>query len=183
MKTLLMVLIILSITITENSAFAGGKLKSYKYIASNSETTTDTSDMYASDLNRVELHLYHKIYPNQSLANRLGRIERTVFRQTYPNLTYTERVNNILSCYQDVYNMKNYVSNYYSPNLFRRWYSRYNGYPTGLTPAISPSILNSGYLHGLSGFNGYNNMYYNNRGYRYNNVTAPVVGTGVRILD
>lgn len=186
MKLLLSGLLILSIVITESSVMASGTLTTHKYIASNMNTqncTEDSSEMYSSELNRVELHLYHKIYPKQTLANRLGRIERTVFHQTYPHLTYTERVNNILSCYQDVYNMKNFVSNYYSPNLFRRMYSRYNGYPTGLTPAISPSILNNGYLNGLNGYNGYHNMYYGNRGYRYNNVMSPMVGAGVRILD
>lgn len=180
MKTLLTALLILSFTISGSTVMASANLKTYKYIASNTQNTTNNSDMYSTDLNRVELHLYHKIYPSQSISNRFGRIERTLFHQTYSNLTYTERMNNILACYQDVYNMKNYVSNYYSPNLFRRMYSRYNGYPTGLTPAISPSILNNGYLNGL---NGYNNMYYNNRGYRYNNVMSPLVGAGVRILD
>lgn len=181
MKLLLSGLLILSIVITGSRVLASEKLTVHKYIASNmggQNYSDDSSEMYSSELNRVELHLYHKIYPNQTLPNRLGRIERTVFHQTYPNLTYTERVNNILSCYQDVYNTKNFVSNYYSPNLFRRLYSRYNGYPTGWTPAISPSILhNNGYL------NGYNSMHYGNRGYRYNNVMAPMVGAGVRILD
>ena len=181
MKTMLVALFILSITMISTTAEAGAKLKSYKYIANNTTTSTDADDLYSDDLNRVEMHLYHKAYPTQTLTNRLGRIEKTLFRQTYGNLSYTERVNNILSCYQDYYNTKNYVSNYYSPNLFRRMYSRYHGYPTGLTPAISPSILNTGFLN--SPLNGYNNFYRTNRGYRYYNTTAPTMGAGIRILD
>ena len=92
-------------------------------------------------------------------------------------MTYTERVNNILSCYQDTYNMKNYVTDYYSPNPFRRFYSRYNGYPTGLTPPITPPLFNNAMLPG------YHNAYYGNRGYRYNNMIQPTMWAGVRILE
>ncbi len=182
MRTILVALFILCITLSATTAEAGSKLQSYKYIADNSTTTsTDPEEMYSNDLNRVELHLYNKAYPKQNLTNRLGRIEKTLFKQTYNNLSYTERVNNILSCYQDYYNTKNYVSNYYSPNVFRRMYSRYHGYPTGFTPPIAPPILNTGFLNNR--FNGYNNMYRTNRGYRYYRSTAPMMGAGVRILD
>lgn len=182
MKNLLLGLIafcfVLGLT---NSVMAGGKLDTHKYIstnmANNDTSYNDTGDMYSQDLNRVELYLYHKIYPRQSLSNRLGRIERTIFRQTYPSMTYSERVNNILSCYQDTYNMKNYVTDYYSPNPFRRIYSRYNGYPTGLTPPITPPLFNNAMLPG------YHNAYYGNRGYRYNNMIQPTMGAGVRILE
>lgn len=178
MKTLIAILVITGITISGTCAIAASELKTYKYIAdTSSKSNTNYNEMYSTDLSRVEMHLYHKIYPKQSLSNRIGRIERTLFRQTYTNLSYTERMNNILSCYQDYYSMKNYVTNYYSPNLIRRMYSRYHGYPTGLTPAISPSILNNGFL------NGYNSMYRTNRGYRYRNAISPMMGAGVRILD
>ena len=79
MKNLLLSLIafcfVLGLT---NSVMAGGKLDTYKYIstnmANNDTSYNDTGDMYSQDLNRVELYLYHKIYPKQSLSNRLGRI-------------------------------------------------------------------------------------------------------------
>lgn len=165
-----------------NIVIAGGVLETHKYISSKmtDDDITDSkarSDMYSQDLNRVEIYLYHKIFPKQSLSNRLGRIEQTIFRRTYPSMTYSERMNNILSCYQDVYNMKNYVADYYSPNPFRRIYSRYNGYPTGLTPPIINPIFNNARLPG------YQNMYYNNRGYSYNNMTQPTMGAGIHILD
>lgn len=156
------------------------KLKSYKYLASNiadNEESYNSSDMYSQDLNRIEIYLYRKIYPKQSLSNRIERIERTIFKQTYPTISYSERMNNILSCYQDTYNMKNYVTNYYSPNPLNRMWNAFNGYPTGFTPPIAPTILNT------ARYPGYNNMYYSNRGYRYNNVMQPTVGAGVRILD
>lgn len=180
MKTLLATLLLISVTIAGSCAMAKAELKSYTYIAKadNTVSSSDSEDLYSNDLNRVEMHLYHKIYPKQSLNNRMGRIEKTLFRKSYSNLSYAERMNNILSCYQDYYNMKTYVSNYYSPNLLNRMYRRYHGYPTGLTPAISPSILNSRYLN-----NGYNSLYRTNRGYRYRNAISPMMGAGVRILD
>lgn len=180
MKNLLTGLMVIAFCFAvTGAAIAGGKLETYKYIAADTSSVNNnaTNDLYSEDLNRVELYLYHKIYPKQSITTRLGRIERTIFRQTYPSMTYSERVNNILSCYQNTYNMKNYVAGYYSPNPFRRIYNRYYGYPTGLTPPVIQPVFDS------SSLPSYNNSYYNNRGYSYNHLSRPSAGIGVHILD
>lgn len=181
MKNLLTGFVIFALMLAfVQNANAGYKLSRHKYVASDmteQSSGSNSSEMYSDDLIRVELYLYHKTYSKYSLANRLGRIERTIFRQTYPSMTYSERVNNILSCYRDTYNMKNYAAGYYSANPFRRMYSRYYGYPTGLTPPVTQTVFGNAVLPR------YQNMYYNNRGYRYNNMTHPMTGIGVHILD
>jgi len=53
-------------------------------------------------LNQVETSLYGKTYNNQDIAKRVSRLEQSLFSRTYPSLALLQRVDNIISNYNQV---------------------------------------------------------------------------------
>ena len=55
-----------------------------------------------ANLERVETTLFGQSYVNQSLATRLSRIEKSLFTTTYPNSSNEQRIDNIISNFNQI---------------------------------------------------------------------------------
>ena len=54
------------------------------------------------DLNQIEQSLFGRVFSSQDISTRLTRIEKTLFTTTYPNSTNTQRIDNIISNYNQI---------------------------------------------------------------------------------
>lgn len=64
-----------------------------------------------SQIDQIELSLFGRNYPNQTIALRLGRIEKSLFTTTYPNSTTTQRIDNIISNFNQINKFPNISRN------------------------------------------------------------------------
>lgn len=55
-----------------------------------------------SNLGKVEQALFGKSFGNQNINNRLSRIEKALFTTTYPNSTSSQRIDNIISNFNQI---------------------------------------------------------------------------------
>ena len=134
--------------------------------------TTDQSSEYIQDLNIVERGIFGRIYASDNTKTRLSRIERRMFNRIYPSMAISQRMNNILTNYE---NGTGYCG---TMSLKDRLINSFIGQPTGYTPQIYPSpYINSygpSYMRGTYGTNGWG----------YHNIVRPVMtGAGIHILD
>lgn len=144
----------------------------------NTVSKEQTTDPYKEDLIMVERGIFGRIYATDNLKTRLSRIERRMFNRIYPSLSTSQRMNNILTNYE---NGTGYCGNtYYGDNLSlkNRLINSFIGQPTGLTPPVYPSpyinTFGPSYMRGAYGSNGW----------RYHNMVRPVMTrAGVHILD
>jgi hypothetical protein len=67
------------------------------------------------DVAQIEQSLFGKTYTNQNISVRLSRIEKTIFTTTYPNANERQRIDNIISNF-------NQINKY--PNISRNVLSR-----------------------------------------------------------
>lgn len=54
------------------------------------------------DLSEIESSLYGRNYPSQKMSSRLSRIEKSLFNATYPNSTNLQRIDNIISNFNQI---------------------------------------------------------------------------------
>lgn len=80
-----------------------------------------------ANLDKVEATLFGQNYSNQNIAIRLSRIEKSLFTTTYPNSSYEQRIDNIISNFNQITKYPN-ISNSELSNIeskiFRRNYSQ-----------------------------------------------------------
>lgn len=55
-----------------------------------------------SDINKIEQALFGRTYVNQAISGRLSRIEKSLFTTTYPNATSDQRIDNIISNFNQI---------------------------------------------------------------------------------
>ena len=145
----------------------------------------NSTDMYDSDLDRIERYLFRKTYRNNNLQSRLNRIERRLFNRNYSNWNNTRRINHILANYTSSYN-PNYISGYRSNHPMRRIKRHVVGQPTGFTPSVIDMPFGSGFRS--SGFSnsfgpGFSQGFATNRGYGFINSIPAMTRAGIHILD
>ena len=145
----------------------------------------NSTDMYDSDLDRIERYLFRKTFRSNNLQSRLNRIERRLFNRNYSNWNNTRRINHILANYTNDYN-RNYVADYHSTRPVQRIKRHISGQPTGYTPSVMDMPFGSGFLN--SGFGssfgpGFSQGFTTNRGYGFMNSIPAMTNAGIRILD
>lgn len=64
-----------------------------------------------SDINRIEQTLFGRTYSNQDISARLSRIEKSLFTTTYPNATSAQRIDNIISNFNQINKFPNISQN------------------------------------------------------------------------
>ena len=63
------------------------------------------------DIARIETTLFGRSFDGQSITLRLSRIERSLFTTTYPNSTYVQRIDNIISNFNQMNRYPNISTN------------------------------------------------------------------------
>lgn len=72
---------------------------------------TKTSSVNSVKISQVERTLFGKTYASQNLASRLARIERAMFNTTYTSAPEVQRIDNIISNYNQINKYPNISSN------------------------------------------------------------------------
>ena len=142
------------------------------------QSSVYANSAYNRDLLRIEDYLFGDNYSKETLNSRLCRIEREFYGRCYPSMSYAQRMNNIISAYQNDNNST--MAQYYGTNRnpAQRILNRFIGQPTGFTPSIVSTPFDAyGYPSGINRSN------FSNRGYRYNNFMPSTTGAGIHILD
>jgi hypothetical protein len=74
-----------------------------------SSNVTSLADPFAksattnySDINRIEQSLFGKTYDGQGISTRLSRIEKSLFTTTYPNASDSQRIDNVISNFNQI---------------------------------------------------------------------------------
>lgn len=60
-----------------------------------------------TNLSKIEYTLYGRSFESQNIGIRLGRIEKSLFSTTYPNQSYEQRIDNIISNFNQINKMPN----------------------------------------------------------------------------
>lgn len=83
-----------------------------------SSNVTSLSDPFArpatpndQNLNQIEQSLFGHTFATQSISTRLSRIEKTLFTTTYPNSTDAQRLDNIISNFNQINKYPNISTN------------------------------------------------------------------------
>ena len=165
----------------------------------------NAENMY-SNLSRIERQLFHQTYEYDLPKNRIERLETKLFG-TYQSGKLENRYNLIKTAAKSYgqyspdtsYNNRKQVYNQYRPPIFTgstgsNWrnmlwgnlMNQFSGYPTGLSPQLSPG-MDPAYMDYFEAerammHNGYNQYYSNPRGYR-STKTDRGSKTSVHILD
>lgn len=63
------------------------------------------------DINRIEQTLYGQTFQNQNISIRLTRIEKSLFSTTYPNSSSAQRIDNIISNFNQINKYPNISKN------------------------------------------------------------------------
>lgn len=82
-----------------------------------------------SRITEIEQSLYGKTYQGQNIANRLSRIERSLFNKSYPSSTNLQRLDNVVSNYNQINRYPNISTNVLSKlerQAFNQTYPQYN---------------------------------------------------------
>lgn len=90
-------------------------IQNYSNITSTADPFADPSGMNYPDISRIESSLFGHSFDGQNISSRLSRIERTLFTTTYPNSSNAQRIDNIISNF-------NQINRY--PNISRNVLSR-----------------------------------------------------------
>lgn len=64
-----------------------------------------------NDINRIEQSLFGRTYDNQNINLRLGRIEKSLFTTTYPSAPAAQRIDNIISNFNQMNKYPNISQN------------------------------------------------------------------------
>jgi len=64
-----------------------------------------------SDISKIEQKLFGRIFVNQNITTRLSRIEKSLFTTTYPNSTNSQRIDNIISNFNQINKFPNISGN------------------------------------------------------------------------
>lgn len=146
-------------------------------------SVSSAENIYNNDLCMVEKYLFKKTFTKENNLSRISRIEYELFNRTYQSMSFSNRMNNILTNYQNKYTDNNYYTyqhhNYYRPNnnLKNRIINNIVGQPTGYTPPLNSPYVNQ---FGPS----YSRGFYGSNGWGYHNSYHPTVsGMGIHILD
>ena len=145
----------------------------------------NTTDMYDSDLDRIERHLFRKTYRSNNLQSKLNRIEKRLFNKNFSSWNNTRRINHILANYSNDY-YRNYVTDHHSSRPVQRIKRRVVGQPTGFTPSVMDMPFGSGFLNSGLGSTfapGFSQGFATNRGYGFMNSIPAMTNAGIRILD
>jgi hypothetical protein len=62
-------------------------------------------------INKIEKSLYGRVYTSEDISTRLSRIERTMFTTTYPSTPNGQRIDNIISNFNQINKVPNISSN------------------------------------------------------------------------
>lgn len=83
----------------------------------------------SQDIGKIEQALFGRTFTNQNLATRLSRIEKSLFSTTYQNSSPKQRIDNIISNYNQVNKMPNISTNELSrleSKVFRQSFTQAN---------------------------------------------------------
>jgi len=64
-----------------------------------------------SNIGKIEHTLFGKTFSNQNIATRLSRIEKTLFTKTYPDASESQRIDNIISNFNQINKYPNISKN------------------------------------------------------------------------
>lgn len=81
------------------------------------------------DISRIEQSLYGKSFDNQDIALRLSRIEKSLFTTTYPTASEAQRIDNIISNFNQINKYPNISQNVLSrmeSKVFRQSFPQNN---------------------------------------------------------
>lgn len=87
------------------------------------------SNINYSRITEIEQSLYGKTYQGQNIANRLSRIEQSLFNKSYPSATNLQRLDNVVSNYNQINRYPNISTNVLSKlerQAFNQAYPEYN---------------------------------------------------------
>lgn len=89
------------------------------------------NDIYSSSakLEKIERAIFGNSYTNQSIAARLSRLEKSLFSTTYPKSTNTQRIDNIISNFNQINKYPNISANELSKieaTVLHKTYTRNN---------------------------------------------------------
>lgn len=87
------------------------------------------SNITYSRITEIEQSLYGRTYQGQNIANRLTRIERSLFNKSYPSSTNLQRLDNVVSNYNQINRYPNISTNVLSKlerQIFSQSYPQYN---------------------------------------------------------
>lgn len=82
-----------------------------------------------SRLNEIEQSLYGRNFYGQNLTSRLSRIEKTLFNTTFPSSNNLQRIDNVISNYNQIVkypNLSNNVLSKMERQIFNQAYPQYN---------------------------------------------------------
>lgn len=88
-----------------------------------------TPNVNYSNINQIEQTLFGRMYANQDISARLSRIEKSLFTTTYPNATNDQRIDNIISNFNQINKYPNISTNALSKlesKVFSQSYPQYN---------------------------------------------------------
>lgn len=91
------------------------QIPNYSNITSTADTFSNPYNANYSAIGRIERALFGRSYEGQNISFRLSRIEKTLFTTTYPNSSNAQRIDNIISNF-------NQINKY--PNISRNALSR-----------------------------------------------------------
>lgn len=89
----------------------------------------DTSGFNYSKIGEIEISLFGRTFQGQSIAVRLSRIEKSLFNRTYATSTNLQRLDNIISNYNQINRYPNISTNVLSRlerQVFNQSYPEYN---------------------------------------------------------
>lgn len=81
------------------------------------------------DISKIEQKLFGQTYQNQNIAERLARIERTIFTTTYPDSPINQRIDNVISNFNQATKYPNISQNVLSKmesQVFNQKFTQYN---------------------------------------------------------
>lgn len=75
----------------------GSPVQNYNNITSNADPFVNSQRMNYPDISRIENSLFGRSFDRQNISSRLSRIEKALFTTTYPNSSNAQRIDNIIS--------------------------------------------------------------------------------------
>ncbi len=139
-------------------------------IANLSDAFINSNNKYPN-ITRIEKFLFGKTYENQNISIRLSRIEKSLFTTTYQNASETQRIDNIISNFNQINKYPNISQNNLSKmeiKVFKQVFSQNNPQrrierlEQQIFGAIQSGDLNSRYEALKIALNTYNKKIYSN---------------------
>lgn len=145
------------------SADSGANNLADPFLSQTYNQNQDSSVNYPR-LNQIENSMYGRIFANQDILLRIARIEKSMFNTTYPNLPISQRVDNIVSNFNQLNqypNISKNMLNKMEAKVFNKSYSendiesRIEGLEEQIFGAAQGGDINSRYENLKTAFNSY----------------------------